>query len=113
MRKLLSTLATLTICALLLSSCRGGCCKGKVVEADSTGIAADSAAQNKEFTGVVLDAAMNSCIILTAAGDTLNFGYPELDRSKIESFMLNDTITVTTAEDTVCSIKKAVAPAVK
>lgn len=55
-------------------------------------------------TGVVIDAAMNSVFIKTTAGDTLSFGYPELDRAKIQSFMLNDTITVSTVADTVVTI---------
>lgn len=56
------------------------------------------------YTGVVLDAAMNSVFIITAKNDTLSFGYPNLERSKIQNFMLNDTITVNTQADTVISI---------
>lgn len=56
------------------------------------------------YTGVVIDAAMNSLFLKVPSGDTLSFGYPELDRAKIQSFQLNDTLTVNTVADTVVTI---------
>lgn len=56
------------------------------------------------YTGVVIDGAMNSIFIKTAAGDTLSFGYPNLNHEQIQSYMINDTVTVHTRADTVISI---------
>lgn len=56
------------------------------------------------YTGVVIDGAMNSIFIKTAAGDSLSFGYPNLNHEKIQSYMINDTVTINTRADTVISI---------
>lgn len=56
------------------------------------------------YTGVVIDGAMNSIFIKAATGDTLSFGYPNLNHEKIQSYMINDTVTVNTQADTVISI---------
>jgi|SRR5574344_26530 hypothetical protein len=110
MKKLFSLVIALAVCGLMISSCGN---KGAQNEetTDSTAVAVDSLAVSNEVTGVVSDAAMNSCTIVTAAGDTLNFSYPELDRTKIElpnGMVIGDTITVYKQADTVCAIKKAV-----
>lgn len=111
MKKLFSIVLALAVCGLMISACGN---KGAQNEqtTDTTAVAVDSTATPNEFTGVITDAAMNSCTIVTAAGDTLNFSYPELDKSKIElpnGMVIGDTITVYKQADTVCAIKKAVA----
>ena len=111
MKKLLSMVLALAVCGMMISACGN---KGAQNDqpSDSTAIATDSiATDSSEATGVILDAAMNSCTIVTAAGDTLNFSYPELDRTKIElpnGMVIGDTITVYKQADTVCAIIKAV-----
>ncbi|MCI1720986.1 MAG: hypothetical protein LKM37_08310 [Bacteroidales bacterium] len=112
MKKLFSLVLALAVCGLMISACGNKGCKDNAQAADSTAVATDSTATPNEFTGVITDAAMNSCTIVTAAGDTLNFSYPELDKSKIElpnGMVIGDTITVYKQADTVCAIKKAVA----
>lgn len=63
-----------------------------------------SARDTVSYTGVVIDGAMNSIFIKGETGDTLSFGYPNLDRSKIQNYMINDTVTVNTQADTVICI---------
>ena len=63
-----------------------------------------SAQDTVSYTGVVIDGAMNSIFIKMPAGDTLSFGYPNLNRDKIQNYIINDTVTVNTQADTVISI---------
>ena len=44
--------------------------------------------------GVAFDGAMNSIFLRTEKGDTLSFGYPELEPSKRVSWMIGDTVTI-------------------
>lgn len=108
------------VAALALVAVACGNNNQKAEAADDCENCADcKTANEKSVSGVVLDAAMNSVFIITPAGDTLSFGYPELNREKIASFELNDTITVNLAvveidgvqKDTVTSIVKGVSAA--
>lgn len=45
-------------------------------------------------TGIVIDGAMNSVIIVPDSGDTLYFSYPELDPESRYGWSIGDTITV-------------------
>ena len=45
--------------------------------------------------GVTLDRAMNSIVIITEKGDTMNFGYPNVeDRHSFASSNIGDSVTV-------------------
>lgn len=80
-------LKVLTICALSL--CLSACCNNSNKQAAE--VAEESA---KTITGVVLDGAMNSIFIITSNNDTLSFGYPEIDKTKVDSYMIGDTVVV-------------------
>lgn len=45
--------------------------------------------------GIAIDGAMNSIYLKTAVGDSLSFGYPELNPSKRVSWMIGDTVSIT------------------
>ncbi len=63
---------------------------------DSTTVVTDSGKQVLyHITGKVWDAAMNSVLIITHTGDTVAFGYPELNPKNRVSTGLGKKITVT------------------
>ena len=67
---------------------------GEAVQADTiAGLAGNDTLHIKAFTGIAVDGAMNS-IMLVADGDTMSFSYPDLDRESIDSWEIGDTVTV-------------------
>ncbi|MEF9924679.1 MAG: hypothetical protein RR090_12820 [Niameybacter sp.] len=96
MKKILPIFAV--IMAMSFFSC--GNSKSKTACADSTQCDTTQqcmpvGADTLRVCGVAIDGAMNSIYLKTEKGDSIGFGYPELDPSKRVKWMIGDTVTVT------------------
>lgn len=103
MKKILSSLLIATA-TLFIVSCSNGktgqasgdtCCAGTDTASQYT-VKKEAASCNgtQMVCGVAFDGAMNSIFLRTAKGDTVSFGYPELEPAKRVSWMIGDTITI-------------------
>lgn len=52
---------------------------------------------NRSSKGTVVDASMNTVMILDAAGDTLSFSTVDADRSGLDGLMIGDIVEVSYA----------------
>ena len=101
MKKILSSILLSTVLTLVVS-----CSNNKSDKAATCTCCMDTATQytvmegttcsdgTKIVCGVAFDGAMNSIFLRTAKGDSVSFGYPELEPSRRVSWMIGDTISV-------------------
>ena len=67
------------------------CCNDSAKCTEKTTACTDG---NQMVCGVAFDGAMNSIFLRTAKGDTVSFGYAELEPSKRVSWMIGDTVKI-------------------
>ena len=72
------------VCCLLLAGC--------------------SSSGNRSSKGTVVDASMNTVMIVDAAGDTLSFSTVDADRSGLDGLMIGDIVEVSYAVEYVPGI---------
>ena len=88
-------ISSLFIAMIAFGTWSCGMSSGNNDEADSTSVAQDSiSALENSITGIAIDGAMNSITIVSTDGDTLNFGYSNLDSDKRASWSIGDTVTI-------------------
>ncbi|MDD2961510.1 MAG: hypothetical protein PHR45_05455 [Muribaculaceae bacterium] len=79
-------------CGKNSSTCQSNCCTSDSIKITK------NLGDTASFCGIAIDGAMNSILICTADGDTLSFGYPEINPSSKDSWMIGDTMIVRTVK---------------
>lgn len=62
-------------------------------------LAGCASSESRSSRGVVLDATMNTLMIVDAAGDTLSFSTVDADKSGLDGLFIGDTVEVSYAGD--------------